>query len=166
MKLTDKEIERFWKKVDRRSEDECWEWKASKTKFGYGQMGAAGTVLGAHRIAFYVRFRRWPEVARHTCDNPGCCNPYHIVDGSQADNVADMWERGRGLLGETHPQSKHTDADIRQMRELYAAGALTQKGLAQRYGATQEWVGQVVRGERRKKAGGPFTAPGRGCRAA
>lgn len=166
MKLTDKDIARFWKKVDRKGDNECWPWTASTTAFGYGQFGAQGKVLGAHRISFYLLYRRWPQVGRHTCDNPICCNPYHVIDGSQADNVTDIWQRGRGLLGELHPQSRHTDEDIRAIRELYADGKATQRELAARYGATQEWVGQVVRGERRAKAGGPFTAPGRGCRAA
>ena len=41
-----------------------------------------------------------------------------------------------------------------------------QAELASRYGATREWIGQIVRGERRAKAGGPFTALGSGRRAA
>jgi hypothetical protein len=32
---------------------------------------------------------------RHRCDNPSCCNPHHLKGGSRADNVKDMYQRGR-----------------------------------------------------------------------
>lgn len=34
-------------------------------------------------------------VVRHTCDNPKCINPAHLLIGTVADNVADMDQRGR-----------------------------------------------------------------------
>jgi len=35
MELTEKNIKNFWKKVDIKSEDECWEWNGHKDKNGY-----------------------------------------------------------------------------------------------------------------------------------
>jgi hypothetical protein len=37
-------------------------------------------------------------VVRHTCDNPACINPAHLVKGSQKENVSDMLQRQRGNL--------------------------------------------------------------------
>ena len=163
-RLTEKDAARFWKKVDIKSKDECWPWQASTGTNGYGQFGVkAGDkmkVAGAHRVAYCLHYGVWPDAARHQCSNPVCCNPKHIFDPAAPTRASVT------SLRALHSQSRHSDAEIRQMRELYAKGNATQAQLAQRYGAAQPWIGQVVRGECRKKAGGPITAFGRGRRAA
>lgn len=35
------------------------------------------------------------DVVRHTCDNPQCIRPEHLVSGSATDNARDRQERGR-----------------------------------------------------------------------
>lgn len=35
------------------------------------------------------------QVVRHTCDNPRCINPSHLLIGTRADNNKDRAERGR-----------------------------------------------------------------------
>ena len=37
-------------------------------------------------------------VIRHTCDNYRCCNPDHLILGTQKENVHDIWERNRGFM--------------------------------------------------------------------
>lgn len=32
-------VQRFWRKVDVRSREECWEWQGSRLVTGYGQFG-------------------------------------------------------------------------------------------------------------------------------
>jgi hypothetical protein len=159
MRLTEKDISRFWRKVARGPSDGCWPWTASTTGFGYGQFGAQGKVLGAHRVAYYLGYGVWPETARLICGNPACCNPRHISDPTEPNRAPPV------RTVDMHPQSRHTDDEVRHIRELYATGKVTQAQLAARYGVTKEWIGQVVRGERRKKAGGPLTALGSGRRA-
>lgn len=35
------------------------------------------------------------QVVMHTCDNPRCVNVQHLVPGTQAQNLADMRNKGR-----------------------------------------------------------------------
>jgi len=93
------EAARFWAKVDRTGE--CWNWLGEKNNHGYGrfafwQDGRRERVL-AHRMALALTGTPLaPDmVSRHTCDNPACVRPDHIVGGTQAENVSDAAERGR-----------------------------------------------------------------------
>lgn len=92
--------ERFWSKVVT-NPGECWEWAGSKHRHGHGQIyiGAGTPAQYAHRVSWEIHKGPIPKgvVVRHSCDNPGCVNPDHLELGTQADNVRDMVERGRGL---------------------------------------------------------------------
>ena len=48
-------------------------------------------------------------IVRHTCDNPRCINPEHLLLGTIRDNARDMVERDRSLRGEKHPSAKITN---------------------------------------------------------
>jgi hypothetical protein len=78
-------------------------------------------------------------VVMHTCDNPVCVNPGHLVEGTQADNMADCKRKGQKatgdrngmrrpevaakVRGENHPLTKLTTADVAAIRRLKAEGA-------------------------------------------
>jgi len=81
---------RFWVKVDRRRPDECWPW-LKPAKNGYGIFSLSSTrTTNAHRVAWALRNGpiRERTIIRHSCDNPACCNPAHLVPGTQLDNVS------------------------------------------------------------------------------
>lgn len=51
-----------------------------------------------HRVSYFLTHGHLPPaplVIRHTCDNPPCCNPAHLVPGTYQDNARDCVERGR-----------------------------------------------------------------------
>ena len=85
--------ERFWSKVDKSGD--CWVWTAAPDTAGYGQFRFEGKNVKAHRVSFFFEHGYWPKITRHTCDNPPCVNPAHLLDGSYKDNTADMLKRER-----------------------------------------------------------------------
>ena len=109
---------RFWAKVQKRGENECWHWTGSKLPKGYGKVRVGSTVEYAHRVALLFDGRNPSRrVARHRCDNPQCVNPAHLELGSIADNSADMTKRGRSMTGERNPAAKLTPFAVTAIRQ-------------------------------------------------
>lgn len=113
--------ERFWRKVARAAPDECWEWQGSRKPANYGSIwGGAkiGKVLLAHRVSYEIHNGPLPDgaVIMHTCDNPPCCNPAHLVLGTHKVNAEDKVEKARHSFGENRYNAKLTDQDVRDIR--------------------------------------------------
>lgn len=149
--------ERFWEKVDKQGPEECWEWQAATHRHGYGAFGVGGRdgkMARAHRISYKLHKGPIPDgcYVLHHCDNPPCVNPDHLYVGTQTDNMQDAVERDRGvgspgMPGETHPQAKVTEADVREMRQRYEEEPVSQYDLADQYGLTQSTVSDILRRE-------------------
>jgi hypothetical protein len=105
------EREDFWTRVDVRSPDQCWPWKAGKRVRDYGGLLFNGKIELASRVAFFLTHRYWPQNTRHSCDYPPCCNPAHILEGSHAENMADKVARGRQPRGEQCKWARLTETD-------------------------------------------------------
>lgn len=152
MHLTERETSRLWEKIQKGDADQCWEWKASKTTWGYGQFGWRGRIVNPQHLLYVMQTGKWPTKGdvQTTCGNKTCCNPAHLSGLPARRSIPRP--KGRYL----------PDDKVKKIREEYNQGFYTQRGLAIRWGVHQEWVGQVVRGERRLEAGGPLTVRGRG----
>lgn len=87
--------ERFWAKVIRG--DDCWQWTAGTTKYGYGTLWDGSRMVGAHVYSFLLHggVLSDGQIVLHSCDNPPCTNPTHLRAGTHADNTADKMARGR-----------------------------------------------------------------------
>lgn len=81
----------------------CWTWEGATFRQGYGNVrcrrddGTWGN-RGAHIIMWeHANGRRLAEgkVIMHRCDNPPCCNPDHLIEATQADNLHDAARKGR-----------------------------------------------------------------------
>ena len=148
--FSDAVVARFEAKVDRSAgPDACHLWTARTRPAGYGAFNVARTrTLAAHRVAYAIRhgFAPGALVLRHTCDNPPCCNPAHLLPGTTADNNRDRDERGRSALGEAHGNAKLTASAVRDMRRR-AAGGASYVDLAVEYGVADVQVHNAVTGK-------------------
>jgi DNA-binding transcriptional regulator YiaG len=141
---------RFWTKVDVRRPKECWPWRAGLND-GYGLFYVPGRgMVHAHRVAHFIATGTWaPAHVAHTCDYRRCCNPNHLFAASAAENNEDMRRKGRARgnrsAGERNPNAKLSDEEVATIRELYAAGGVSQDALATRYGVSQSAISRAIR---------------------
>lgn len=80
---------RFWEKVDRRGDGECWRWLASLNDGGYGQISINGRPHRAHRVAYELVRGPIPDglVIDHECRNRWCVNPWHLEPVTNEVNI-------------------------------------------------------------------------------
>lgn len=130
---------------------ECWIWTSTCDEPGYGILGFGKRNVFAHRISYEIFVGPIPDglITRHTCDNPPCVNPAHLLLGTDADNSDDKVSRKRHAHGVAHSHAKLDDDAIREIRTLRAAGRMY-KDIAPIYGVHPGTIGGIVRGERWK----------------
>ena len=139
--------ERFWSKVDRRGDDECWEWQASLSRGGYGQFMLEGKPRRASRMAW--RMAHGSDAGLlcvcHTCDNRKCVNPNHLFLGTHADNLADMRAKGRApsRKGERMIRRKLTPEQAARAAQMLADG-VTKTAIGRVYGVHRGTIDNTV----------------------
>jgi hypothetical protein len=88
---------RFWSKVDRRGEGECWLWTGTKTSSRqrendllYGIISINRRPVRAHRFAYELLVGPIPRDKEldHLCRNTLCVNPAHLEPVSHRENTA------------------------------------------------------------------------------
>ncbi len=149
LKIADEYIERFWKRVDVKGEDECWKYLGYKNRQGYGEYWN-GSRVAAHRFVMMLVLGhelQENEQALHLCDNPPCCNPAHLYIGTNADNMKDKMKRGRhrAAQGSQHPMAKLTEKEVLEIRRLYKTGNCTYPELGNLFGVGRCVIGSIVR---------------------
>lgn len=115
--------------------------KGDKDGYGHGRVGT-NTNVALHRLAYCkgagVELSSIQgSVVRHRCDNPRCINPDHLQLGSVADNNTDRNVRKRTA-------HQLTTAEVEAIRELYAAGGITQRKLGAMFGTTHSNISVIV----------------------
>jgi hypothetical protein len=91
-----KDIIRFEKRFIK-DKNNCWIWKTSKDKSGYGQFWYKGKVLRAHRFSWVLYRGEIPKemYVCHHCDIRTCQNPEHLFLGSCKENIQDASRKKR-----------------------------------------------------------------------
>lgn len=103
--------DRFWSWADRSGD--CWLWQHSTDAKGYGSYRVDGKLRRAPRIAYTLAYGPIPDgmIVMHTCDTPACINPAHLRIGTEKENTADMFAKGRDRIwnhrGITHCKHGH-----------------------------------------------------------
>jgi hypothetical protein len=142
--------ERFWEKVDKSGD--CWLWTAGcLTAGGYGSIRINGKAERAHRVAYTLTVGPIPDgmLLRHTCDNPKCVNPAHLLFGGKRENTKDALERGQHVVGEKHYKAKLQNHAIATIRSALAAG-VPGKYLAKQFGVDQTTISSIKLGKKWK----------------
>ena len=125
----------------------CYIWTGCLNAAGYGRFNYQGKITNAHRISWELHNNKNAEgfVIRHKCDNRTCVNPDHLIEGTQADNIKDIYERKRNrhLSGEEHPRSKLTEELVDRIRN---DGRIS-RVIAESYGISRSQVSKIKSGK-------------------
>jgi hypothetical protein len=137
--------ERFWLKVDRTGS--CWLWTAGKRGDGYGAFQVESRrQIGAHRYSYEIHHGPIPDdmVVMHACDVPLCVNPAHLSLGTVQENAADSARKARRHRGSYNSQSKLTEGQVLEMRDIYATGGASQPELARLFHVSPALVNAII----------------------
>jgi hypothetical protein len=121
--------------------DGCWLWAGALDKDGYGAFGYAGRMRRAARVSLALDGRPVPEGqhARHSCDNPRCVNPSHLLPGTPKQNTDDKRSRHRLPKGASAGAAKLAEKDVQEIR----ASPLSRRELAVRFGVSRSNISMI-----------------------
>ena len=135
------------------SSDDCWIWRWSYTKRGYGRANYKGAEIYAHRLSFLMFKGEIPPgmFVCHKCDTPLCVNPDHLFIGTPKENSEDRDRKGRARIvigkrskGSESVRAKLKESDVIEIRSLYGTTNLTHKEIAQQFGVAMQTVSSIL----------------------
>lgn len=155
--MTELEVARFYAAVASCGKDECWPWQLYIRYNGYGQFMMNQKPFLAHRVAYFLAFGDFDasKSVCHQCDNRVCCNPAHLFLGTHADNVRDMYKKGRAVCqlrperlarGTRHGCAKLKESDIPTIRRMCQEG-IHQRVIAKKYDVSQSQIAAINTGK-------------------
>jgi len=150
-KPTEQQIKRFWKYVNKKEKNDCWEWIGTKDVYGYGIYSIKSVLYKAHRASYYFENGHIDKnlICCHSCDNPSCVNPHHLWLGTQKQNILDRGKKNRTvtghLYGEDNPSSKLKKEDVLWIRDNYNPKIWSTRKLAKKYNVCQTKIRQILK---------------------
>jgi hypothetical protein len=146
--MTDNEFWIWFESKLTQTDNGCKEWSACRFAQGYGVVRVAGKNMKAHRLSLehsLGRPLRDGMFALHSCNNPPCCNPEHLREGTNQENVDDKLRAGRQPRGETNGNAKLTLNQVNEIRTN--PNRLSQYQLADTYGVRRPCIAKIQRGK-------------------
>lgn len=134
--------ERFQHYVSVAADDECWVWRGTVGRDGYGRISHQSKPLLTHRVAYEMHYKKSPAgmLVCHKCDNPPCCNPHHLFLGTAQDNRQDCVSKGRHARGTC---SKLTEDDVTAIYTADTAAWGAASLLSKKYNVSQVTICQI-----------------------
>lgn len=138
---------RFSRYFHQGSESECWEWQSTRNRNGYGKFWLNGRTDLAHRVSYRLFHGSIPDgmSIRHTCDNPPCVNPSHLLTGTIKDNARDALDRNRYKRGSDNGSAKLTPEQVTEIRRGWKDG-LQQVDMARHYAVSKSTIQWILNG--------------------
>lgn len=123
----------------------CIEWTGPLDDDGYGLLQVDGIRYRVHRKSYEIAYGpiAGDLLVRHSCDNPQCFNPRHLLLGTPKDNTWDSVERRRNNHGERHHFTPFTEQDIRRIRDLHATGRSI-RSLSREFSVARNAIANIV----------------------
>lgn len=124
-----------------------WLWTGHCDENGYGRISVRGEKVRAHQVAFYLLHhpRPLPPVVRHLAPIPRDSNPYRLLPGTQADNMADRDRQGRTARGSRNGAAVLDEDTVALIKADLAAG-MSIREVARKHGSTPGAVGAIKQG--------------------
>lgn len=124
-------------------------WPRNQDGYGVRYAGRANgrplPQLRSNRVALEEKLGRalLPGMkALHHCDNPPCVQAEHLYEGTQSQNMHDMYDRGR------HPVIRtgraRLPASVRDAVRVHRAAGLAQDDIAHALGIAQSTVSRIL----------------------
>ena len=140
--------ERFWMKVKKRHQCECWEWQESNRK-GYGCLWVNRKYISAHRFSWILHHGEVPSQLQvlHKCDNPLCVNPDHLFLGTQDENTQDRVRKERSAGGiKTNSRGKLSKGDVVEINKLLNSRLVKQVEIAKAFNVSPPTINRISNG--------------------
>jgi hypothetical protein len=139
----------FWSRIDVGRPDECWPWRGSVDRYGYGRVKFLYKTMSASRAAYIIATGTniGDMLVCHHCDNPKCCNPSHLYAGTKSDNERDKYRRGRATqAGANNSASKLTKEAVENIRRLFKQG-MSNVAIGQMLGVHHSTISKIRTGQ-------------------
>lgn len=141
--------ERFWRFVDKKEKNQCWNWTGVKGSGERGRLKINYKFITAYRFSYELHKGEIPDglFVLHSCDNPSCVNPDHLFVGTQKDNLDDREAKNRRLTWAVNdsPCKKITDEVVVEIRSLN----ITHSEISKKFGISQSLVSMIKSNKRR-----------------
>lgn len=131
------------------SGDDCLLWPFSISVCGYPIRRNGKKYIRVNREMCELAHGAPPSEglhAAHSCGNALCLNPAHLRWATPAENNDDKFAHETVLYGESHPSSKLTEADVREIRRRVCGGE-ARNAVARVYGVASSTVDRITNGE-------------------
>jgi len=101
-------VKAIWSQIDKQGSSDCWPFKGKKNRDGYGIFSVRKRKYLAHRVVYELAYgfpiKQFKWQVQHSCNNPACCNPKHLLLGTHQDNMDYMLKCGRGCWQSYYPK--------------------------------------------------------------